>query len=261
MITPLSSRTILALSASLVIAATIGFVIYQKVHVAPPPFDANAKKILNELGHARVYTAHVNTSAMFTDRVLQIDGMYLVDEPQKKYMTMSTTTMTVRGVRNQPHAFTLKNISIGDDVYSKIETTSSIFKQTIPASPLWRHFKKNSVPSQFADIAVVGPILDNVLIFSVSGRYLVFVNKKEEVILNRTLMHYTFTLSHNSAKNRGGTLEALLERIGKEGMVDVWIDYEKEQVPFFRFSNATYTSTTTLLDVNTPLSIEPPISF
>ena len=173
-------------------------------------------------------------------------------------MTVSTTTIVIPELKNQSHSFTLQNISIGDDVYSKITTSSSLFQKTIPVSPNWRHFKENAIPAKLADIAVAGPILDNSLLFSQSGKYISFVGKKRINLKGRPVDVYDFTLS-GAEKNVPLALDSLMKRIGAEGHITIFIDFETKSALFFTLGNSSYHSTTTLISLDTPLSITPPI--
>lgn len=149
---------------------------------------------------------------------------------------------------------------MGNEVYTKVETDSELLMSTIPHSPLWRHFTRDSIPQPFINIAVSGPILDNLLILSRGGSYLALAaSHGTEPWGDEMLVHYTFTLSEEGQKSIGGTLGTLLGRVGESGYVDVWIDEASAEPRYMVFQGENYSSTTTISAINIPKAIEPPV--
>ncbi len=122
---------------------------------------------------------------------------------------------------------------------------------------MWHAFNKNSIPSQFKDIAVSGPTLDNLLLFRDSGSYVTLVEKKGDAVWgDETFSRYMMKLSPDAPENPGGTLGTLLQRL-RGGTIDIWID-DQSMVRHMVFQNDNYRSTTTLSNLNAPPAILPP---
>lgn len=200
----------------------------------------------------------VDTEADFPDRRIKVSGSYLIDAPEGRFAAYSTTTLLIPDM--EPQTFSLQNIALPNEVFTRITTESPGLKGTIPEGPDWRRFPTNAIPPQFANISIAGPILNNLRIFENEGAYLELMasdglQQREDELL----LHYVFKLSDKAlADNADGTLGALIDRIGEEGRIDVWVDEASSTVRYLQFSNPTYRSTTTLRYL-APLSIEPPL--
>ncbi|MFZ2555702.1 MAG: hypothetical protein WAZ27_03875 [Minisyncoccia bacterium] len=232
------------------------------LYLVPPTVkdDALLKRMFEQVGLITSYAQSVETAITLSDRELMVRGEYYLNGPQNRFESIATTTLRIPEGKNvEEHSFTLRNISINDDIYTKIETESPALKKTIPHSSEWRHFTKNQIPDAFADIAVSGPTLDNLLLFSGSGAYLELVEARgEEAVSDERLVHYRFRLSQ-SLPQLGGTLETLMGRIGRDGHVDVWIDPESAMVRHAAFVGENYHSTTTFSAMNISREIEAPL--
>jgi len=152
------------------------------------------------------------------------------------------------------------NISLNDDVYFKIETTSEFLRNTIPHSPEWQHYKRDRVPPQLTDIAIWGPIIDTLLLFRNEGAYIQLLDiHGESRWAEDILARYTFQRSDEDTDHIGGTLATLLQRIGG-GTVDIWIDPSTKTVRHIVITSDNYVSTTTLSNINTVSGIVSPAS-
>lgn len=218
--------------------------------------DTPLKIALLSIPSIDTYSQYVETETEVSGRTLKIVGSYDVDSKNKRFAAYSTTTLIIKG-EQKGHVFTLQNISIGDDIYTKIETADPLLKSSIQSSATWRHFKNDVIPESFIGIAVSGPIQDNLQILSDNGSWITLVKKVGVEEFNHIpTLHYVFKLS-NRTPPQDGALSAMLSRIGT-GTIDVWLHPQTYEPLFLRFENYPYLSTTTILYTNTPLLIEVP---
>lgn len=249
-----------ALLAAVIVATSILLVLIVRYELSSKGIDPNLAMFLAKVSHIDSYSQHVETDMVFPDRHLQVTGEYLVDRRTERYSTYSTTTIILPDSGEPvPHDFTLANIAIGKDVYNRIYTRSPVLVHTIPASEAWRHFTADSIPTEFKNIAIPGPLLDNLLLFSKNGRFLTLVSAATIPAHASTspMHHFVFKLSGDSPPHDMGTLRALISRIGIDGYIEAWSD--EQGVPrILHFSNEAYSSTTTISNTATPLFIEAP---
>lgn len=216
------------------------------------------KKLFNTVNSVKSYTQEVQTRAVLSDRILEIEGVYSNDANTDVFAANVITNVIIPET-DTPLTFSLENIAIKDSVYVKVETESDILAATIPTGPDWHLFAADSIPEEFLGIAIPGPILDNLAILSEGGAYVSLISyENSSMSSTEKLAHYRFRLSGEVPKNPG-PLTALIERIGKNGFVDVWIDKESLHVNQMVFSNPPYFSTTTIRSINTPPVVSPPI--
>ena len=183
--------------------------------------------------------------------------MYIDDSTAGNFASYSTTTLNIKG-DPRDHVFTHQNIVISASLYTKIETSDPLLKDSIRSSPTWNHFTKENIPKDFQGIAVAGPIEDNLQILGENGTLLTLTKKWGTVHWgNESLLRYTFKLSgHTPPAN--GALQALLARVDKSGTVDVWIDPRTSLPRYLLLQNPPYYSTTTIEDINATAPILPP---
>jgi hypothetical protein len=201
------------------------------------------------------YAQNVQTEASINGQKLRIVGTYLVDDQHGKYAFVSTTTLTATG--QKPVTFTLDNISIGSDVYSRVDAPAGTHL-SVPASTAWHRFRADGIPPAFTNIAIAGPLVDNLKIFGNSGAYLA-LEKKDGVehIGGSPLTHYTFALSPAGTRLSEGPLGVVAGRIGQTGTIDVWLTSDGVPVVLV-FTGAGYVSTTTVSRINGSLQIAAP---
>lgn len=205
------------------------------------------------------YSQYVETQIKIDNRTLRIVGIYTVDNATKQFASYSTTTLLI-GNDAKPHIFTHQNIAAGDTVYFKIESQDALLKSSIQSSPHWRSFKNSEIPKNFTSIAIAGPIQDNLAVLSERGTYITLQrNSGTTQWGEESLLRYTFILSKKAFAVSDGPLNALVQRIGQQGTVDVWIDPQSFKVRHMVFANAPYFSTTTISHLNTPLPFEIPV--
>lgn len=199
----------------------------------------------------------VSTYVVISDRTLSIEGRYYSHAAQEAYAAYSTTTITLPDLpaAQASHAFTHQNISIREDIYTKVETKSPVLKQAILHSPQWRHFKRADIPREYADIAISGPILENMRLLSSGGEYLKLRrNDGIEDFQGEKLARYHFSLSGKSASSNLGTV---MGRIA-EGTVDLWVRPEDSMPHTMVFNGPGYFATTTFHSLNTLAPISAP---
>ncbi len=222
--------------------------------------DSPIQKALAQIPLVTSYAQDIQTETKIDTKSLVITGLYINDYKSNTYLSYSTTTLIVAGDPN-PHLFTHQNISIGETVYLRVQTQDLLLKNSIQGTPQWQKFKNSSIPQKFANIAIAGPIQDNLSLLSQNGAYLI-LHKKYGLVhfKDETLLRYTFSLSKNIATIPEGPLRAVVGRIGS-GTIDVWIDPQNFQVRYLLFTNTPYISTTTISNINTPPSIGIPTSL
>ena len=221
--------------------------------------DPLLAKVIERSNSIRSYQQHVETETTVSERPIRVVGDYSINHDRIEYFSKATTTLTipVPGKSPENHEFTLTNIALANDVYSKIDTKSEVLKKTIPYSPAWRHFKKDDIPPELKNIAIPGPILDNMRILDEQGKYLLIVKKHGRVKLGtENLIRYTLKLSEETPLE--GTLGSITNRIGKEGVVDIWIDEKIPAIRTIRFENPTYHSTTSISQIGAVERLSPP---
>ncbi len=227
---------------------------------APLEYDELLKKTLDTVPEIRTYSQKVETTVFLSDRKLHVEGMYSLNGPDSSFSSDATTTLSFfEGKQLKTSVFTLHNISIGNDVYVKVHTNDPQLQTTIPHSPSWRHFERTHIPPEFTNIAVSGPVLDNLLLLKEGGAYLSLIESHGTSEWNdAAYARYTFELSKEASVNLGGTLGSLMQRIGDTGTIDIWIDEAEARVKYMVFNGENYHSTTTISAINTPPIIVPP---
>lgn len=242
---PLRSYT--HLMAALVVVSVLSASVTYYFLTKKPEIDAPMTAVLQKVSEADVYTQFVETEFVVGMRHFAIKGTYRNNSTEGRYESVSTTTLMFLDSPSEPlHSFTLHNISVGNEIYTKLETESELLKKTVPLSKEWQRFTRGAVPDAFADIAVSGPVLDNIRILDKEGMYLALTESPyDETWGEETLRRYHFVLSDAAEAKVGGTLETLFARVG-DGSVDVWIDAQAGEVRYIRFENPPYYSTTTL---------------
>lgn len=223
-------------------------------------FDPQLTQAIKHVNETRKHVEEIETEADFPDRRIRVSGIYLIDDETKRYAAYSTTTLVIPGMHDA--SFSLGNIAIPGEVYTRIMTDSPALASSIPHSPQWRHFLAAEIPQPFANIAIPGPIMHNLRIFDDGGVYLTSLKEGSPHARNgEELLVYEFMLSPKAlSENAPGTLGALIDRIGPEGHVTAWIDPVSLHIRHMQLSAPLYRSTTTI-HYPESLSIEPPSSL
>jgi hypothetical protein len=231
----MSSARAKVLLFGVIILGIIGIGIFESRR--SPTLDERVRTPLRELGLDRTYAMKVETHTILGDRELFIEGIYRIDAPAESYASEATTTLRILET-GETHAFSLRNVSLGDTVYVSVSTESPLLSRTLPLTEGWRSFESAAIPAAFVGIAVHGPILDTALLFGEDVAHLEFVEKREGE------GRYTFKLAEPDAR-KGGALQTIFERVGENGRINVF--FKDERVSHFVLSGSEYTSTTTLI--------------
>ncbi len=237
--------------------------IYWYFFFGKPHFDELTLRAFEQARLIETYRHAVETDIDIAGRHLHIAGVYALDHKKGHFSSISTTTLTIPDMPagNREHSFTLENIAVEHDVFTRIQTSSSHFKKTIPHGKEWLHFTPGNIPEEFQNIAVHGPILDNLGLFR-DGEHLLLPAgaPRADTRDGKALQQYTFTLQSGAANKVSGALAAVIEHIGA-GTVNAWIDPESAQLYALAFHNATYQSKTIIIATSTAITIEPPVDF
>ncbi len=218
--------------------------------------DTLMKETLAHVAQVQSYSQDVTTSVAFPDRTLHIVGTYHIDRKSRNYASFSTSTLKIAELGE--HTFFVENLSLEDTIYTRISTESPLLTTTIPQTDGWKSFPNTAIPKELENIALPGPTLDNLLLFSENGRFIQLQEKMgEEVVRDATLNHYRFSLSGALPENPG-PVKGLIERIGPSGHIDVWVDPSSTMIRELRFENDAYSSHTVIRSVDIPLVVTPP---
>jgi hypothetical protein len=257
-----STQTLLRAGVGLVLLGMLSLAVLEYSERKAHEFDQPLVEALEKVTTTHSYAQFVDTSTIVSDRPLRVYGWYLVDHDQRSYAAFSTTTLNVPEgtLGSGSHDFSHDNIAMQDTVYVKVDTASDFLSSSINKSDAWKRFEKDAIPEEYRNIAIVGPILDNLRIFANNAEHLELVRKYGlETIDDRTLRHYRFKLK--SSVPSESTVGALAERLGDSGTIDIWIDDTEKAIVRMLFKHDFYTSTTTLSSFNTLPRITPPSTF
>ncbi len=240
-------RLVLLFSLLLCIAAAWFFLSREPRH------DALFEAALQNADATTAYTQDSTVRLRLDDRMLEVRGIYRVDR-KGRYASWATTTLIIPD--EPPREFVLENISFGEEVYMRLTTEDPYLKKSIAHDPAWRHFSHTAIPAQFVDIAVWGPIIDNLLLFSEKGAYL---SPEGAPVLDtgeQALQRYTLTRK-DRAPAAGGTLAMLLDRAaGAE--ITVWVDEKESRIHRLLIKKEGYEADTLFLPFgDTPIT--PPL--
>jgi len=230
------------------------------LHLASPSdgFDRLFLEVLANEASKTTYTEHAETEVVVGVKRLRIDGIYRLDPPQGAFGSISTTTVADldQPFSKSPNSFVLQNVSLGEDVYFRLDTKSPSLQHLKNANVGWIHVPGNKIPSELSDVAVSGPILDDLALFREKGKYVSSVERIATNDRDAKQIHYVMKLSGNSAP-RGSTLESLFGHVGGSGTIDVWVEEKSALISRIHFSGAGYSSTTTVMHEADELIIAP----
>lgn len=218
------------------------------VFLIDSPTDPSFERTIERIPSISSHHEYVETQVEISDRILTIEGVYLSDRQNGAYAGYSTTTITLPDLPldRRTHTFTHANISVGPDVYTRIQTSSSFLKESIPHSDTWQHFKRSEIPRAFADIAVPGPIIENLRFLDQRGAYLRLIKSGSDALEGREYHTFTFELTGKEAE---GNLQTVMDRIG-DGTVELWADKDTDLPHRMVFRGPGYWATTTFSFVN-----------
>lgn len=218
------------------------------------PPDPLLQAALEKASRVTTYAQEVTTEAIFPGRHLKIEGTYLIDRGKGRYSSVATTTV-IASKGSSGASFTLRNISIDSEVYTRISSTDPAVQASFGDSGMWNHFSATAIPERFAGIAIPGPILDNLRILDDDGGFLSPIGTSTRDT-KTDLTRYRFALAAAHSGTPAGTLQALMGHIA-DGTVDVWLD-DDATVHMLAFNGPEYRSTTTISRLGEDLQIGPP---
>lgn len=222
-------------------------------------FDQDLVLTIANTSEIAAYTQTATTTFSQDGRKLVIVGRYYVDDRNRIYASYSTTTLEIPTKEShvgEPHTFTHENIAIEDDIYVRVTTSSEVLKSQIKHDSNWRQFKAAEIPNDFKDIAIPGPLLDTLGIFSDSGVHLELVAQNIAISDARELYQYTFRL--RSVPVDKGYLTVVGSRLYPEGVINVYINQNTKQVERISMKNAGFSNDVEIVIHHTPLSIASP---
>lgn len=211
------------------------------------------EQVFSSVESVTSYVQTVETQLSVAERLVTIQGTYKNDRAKNAYASESSTVVRVPGDPVQ-FRFTTENIALGGRVYVRIKADEGT-PTTVPKG-VWHSFDYASIPKDFETLAIPGPVLDNLLLFSEGGKYLRLEGAQgSDTTFGPQMLRYRFSVS-GMAPETPSPLTVLLERIG-QGTVDVWVG-ASSTVAALVIVNPPYYSTTTLSDINNPLGITAP---
>lgn len=245
-------RSYLYAALGIIILITALFALWLYDHKNLDPQLLRAIDAVNDIyAYTQIDTTEVDVSG----RRLTIEGVYENDAPNHRYTSSATTSVLIPNEGG--HAFNLTNISIGDDVYTRISTESSLLRLQMPLEDRWHHFTKENIPASLHNVVVIGPIMDHILLFQDKGSLLTPAGESET--RNHDGVSYTVFPVQVATRDHavGGTLATLLERIGS-GTVRVWVS-NQDSIDMITIENHDFRSTTTVTNRNSPRLVPPPL--
>ncbi len=203
------------------------------------------------LEDVETYTQVVTTETELSDRKLFVEGVYTNDRKQGIYSSVATTTLLIRS-SDDSYTFTLSNIALPNEVFVRIDAEEGALSTTVPVNQGWTRLPADAVPQEFKDIAIPGPILDNVSIFQKSGSLLSLTKRLgEDSVFGTPLRRFEFTFKAG-ATIPDGPAKALYGRLEDGGTISVWVTPEDATLHHIVFSNPPYISTTSIQAINNP---------
>ncbi len=222
-----------------------------------PQLDALMREAFDQADAVVAYAQAVETETMIEDRRIRVLGDYRIDDENKRYSSRATTTLTLPD--GTSHSFTLHTVTIGEDMFTKVQSHSAGINLTVPSSPDWKKFRTTSIPTEYREIATPRPPLDNIALFRSGGKFLVINDgRRDESMDGEMLAHYTFNLSSRAFTEETGPVSMIAERVGVHGTIDVWVHEGTATIRRILLSNDPYFSTTTLRFINALPRIENP---
>ncbi len=202
------------------------------------------------------YTQEVVTETDIEDRHIRVAGTYVLDDTNKRYSSRASTELTLPD--GTVHSFSLQTITIGEDMYTRVESESAALNLTVPASREWKQFKTNAIPTDYREIATPRPPIDNLTLFRKSGEYLsIKEDRRDEEREGEKLARYTFGLSSLAFTETVGPVSMTAERVGVHGSIDVWVRESDKSIRYIRLLNHPYSSETKITTSPLPTIVEP----
>jgi hypothetical protein len=246
-------KIVFLLIVAIVLIAVVGFLFFQNKHQ-----DEVLERVFANAANIDFYTQEVRTETALSGRHIVVEGVYHNDIKNAAFSSISTTTVRVPDV-SFPIAFTLYNVSINGNVYTKAESENPELITTVQVGGGWRQFSAREIPQEYKSIAIAGPVLDNLSLISNNGTHLSLKKTApNDETFGAPLLRYSFTV-RSSLKDHSGALSAIYERLKETGTADIWVSEETAEVRHMVFKNPPYFSTTTISNIGTPQVIDTPV--
>lgn len=224
---------------------------------SPPALDEPVLNVLRTLSSPIPYMQRVETEVRIGERTLSIQGIYYVDHERRTYDSIATTTLSYLDGETIG-TFSIANRVIGDEVYTLVRTESDSIGETVPEKGVWKRFRSGAIAPEYIDISSDRPILDNLVLLRGEGSYLRLERKHGLILLgDESLLKYTFRLSPIALEIAGGTMGAIVNRVGTSGTIELWLD-PAAGLRHIVLTAPDYTSTTTLSAMNIRIPVERP---
>jgi hypothetical protein len=213
-------------------------------------------EVLAGVSSINSYTQAVETQTIISDRQVSVIGMYRNNHSTNEYASFATTTIS--SPETGPMTFSINNIALGGRVYVQVQSDFEGLVTTVPADGVWRVYEFGAIPTAFQSVAIPGPVLDNLLLLSDRGSFLTLIKALGTDTQDGVeLAKYRFKASGEKAPV-ASPLTTLLERIGTDGHIDVWVHEPSKTVRMLVITNPPYFSTTTFSGINNPPAIDTP---
>ncbi len=221
-----------------------------------PQLDDLIKEAFSSAELTTAYAQDVVTETNIEDRHIRVAGTYVLDDTNKRYSSNASTELTLPD--GTVYSFSLQTITIGEDIYTRVESKSPALNLTVPASREWKQFKTNAIPTEYREIATPRPPIDNLTLFRKSGDYLTIKESRRDEERDREkLARYTFGLSSLAFTETTGPVSMIAERVGVHGTIDVWVSESDKHIRYIRLSNHPYSSETKVTTSPLPVITAP----
>jgi hypothetical protein len=202
------------------------------------------------------YAQEVVTETDIEDRHISVSGEYVLDDANKSFSSRATTELTLPD--GTVHSFNLSTVTLGEDMYTRVQSQSPTLNLTVPVSDEWKHFKTNAIPIEYRDVATPRPPIENLALFKKGSEYLsIKEGRRDEERDGEKLARYTFTLSSRAFIETMGPVSMIAERVGVHGTIDVWVRESDKQIRYIRLANPPYSSNTKISTSPLPTIVAP----
>jgi hypothetical protein len=248
----------------LILAALASGVYYYFFVYSRPDYEKAYEKAVSAVATIKSWNQSTQTETKATDRELYVSGIYTIDHRNKNYSSRSTTTLKINEAGAiSLHNFSFENISVGKDIYINIKTESERLKSTMQTTEGWYLFDKNSIPENFKNIAISGPVMDSLNIFKKNGKYVKIIKSGDsENLEGKNCFRYELVLNEKAFTKQGDLeLGNMADRIGKAGIIELWINKETSEIEQIMIKNPPYYSISRIRDINKTNEIKPPEKY
>lgn len=203
-------------------------------------------QFIESASHTVPYRADVEVSIPQSGKMLSIEGLYFVNHETREYYSFSTTSVTDIDNTTPSISFTIENIALNNWVYLRITPLDAYSRKTVRGTDSWVDFPANEIPVKYTDIAVSGPVQDNLALFSENGSLIELLKSERSGGADSPTETYTFKLSSKGMTAPSGPVRAIADHIGSLGYIYVTIPGPDNSDARMIFSGNNYSATTTI---------------